>query len=80
MQQDFSCLPTSTSWDDFLPNIVGLFVESHIEDVRDIIDDICLLLIEENTSYIVEIDSDTSDNDSIDLDIWDPIEKYRERS
>ena len=33
VQRDIPCLPTSASWDDFLPDIVGLFVESHIEDV-----------------------------------------------
>ena len=30
-----------------------------------------------HTSYIVETDSDNSDNDSIDSNMWDPIERYR---
>ena len=29
VQQEPPCLPTSTSWDDFLPDIVVLFVEHH---------------------------------------------------
>ena len=32
------------------------------------------------TSYIVETNSDTSDSDSIDLDMWDTINTYSERS
>ena len=47
VQQDTSCLPTSASWDDFFPDITRLFMESHIEDVGDIIDDINLLFVEE---------------------------------
>ena len=46
------CLPTSASWDNFLPYIAKMFVESHIEDVGDIIDDIHLLFVEVNTSSI----------------------------
>ena len=37
VQYDLPCLPTSTSWDEFLLDIAELFVESHIEDVGDII-------------------------------------------
>ena len=44
VQQETPCLPISASWDDFLLDIVVLFVESYIEDVGDIIDDIHLLL------------------------------------
>ena len=47
VQQEISCLPTLASWDDFLLDIAGLFVESHIEDVGDIIDDIHILFVEE---------------------------------
>ncbi len=32
------------------------------------------------TSYIVETDNDTSNSDLIDSDMWDPIDRYRERS
>ena len=39
--------------DDFLTNILVLFVESHIEDLGDIIDDIHLLFDEEDPSSIV---------------------------
>ena len=39
--------------DDFLTNIEGLFVESHIEDLGDIIDDIYLLFDEEDPSSVV---------------------------
>ena len=52
MHQDLPCLPTSASWDDFLPDIARLFLESYIEDVGDIIDDIHLLFVEVNTSFI----------------------------
>ena len=31
VQQETPCLPISASWDDFLPNIVVLFVEYYIE-------------------------------------------------
>ena len=53
MQHETPCLPISASWDDFLPNIVVLFVESYIEDVGDIIDDIHFLFVEENSSSLV---------------------------
>ena len=53
MQQETLCLPISASWDDFLPNIAVLFVESYIEDVGEIIDDINLLFVEENSSSLV---------------------------
>ena len=60
MQQDLPCLPTLASWDDFLPNIAGLFMESYHEDVGDIIDDIHLLF-EANTSSVATMnDSCTS--------------------
>ena len=39
--------------DNFLTDILGLFVESHIADLGDIIDDIHLLLNEEDTSSVV---------------------------
>ena len=55
-------------------------MESHIEDVGDIINDIHLHFVEETTSCIVETDSDTRNSDSIDSDMWGPIDKYRERS
>ena len=80
MQKETTCLPTSASWDDFLPDIAGLFMESHIEDVGDIIDVIRLLFVEETTSCIMEIDCDTSNNDLADLDMWGPIDGYKERS
>ena len=60
VQQDTSCLPTLPSCNDFLPNIAGLFVESHIEDVGDIINDIHLLF-EANSSFVAVVtDSCTS--------------------
>ena len=43
VQQDPLCLSTLPSCDDFLLALVGLFMESHIEDVGDILDDIHLL-------------------------------------
>ena len=52
VQQDLPCLPTSTSWDHFLPDMIGLFVELYIEDVGDIINDIFLLFVEANSSSI----------------------------
>ena len=55
-------------------------MESYIEDVGDIIDEIYLLFVEETTSCIVETDCDTSNNASTDLDMWGPIDRYRERS
>ena len=54
VQQDPSCLLTLPSCNDFLPALVGLFMESHIEDVGDTIDDICLLF-EENNSFIATV-------------------------
>ena len=53
VQQETPCLPTSTSWDDFLPNITVLFVGSYTEDVGDIIDGIHLLFDEEDPSLVV---------------------------
>ena len=46
-------LPAPTSVDDFLVDIAGLFVESHIIDLGDIIDHIHLLFDEEASSSIV---------------------------
>ena len=60
VQQDTLCLPTSASWDDFLADIAQLFVESHIEDVGDIIDDICLLFEADTSSFAIVKDSCTS--------------------
>ena len=39
--------------DDFLVDIVGLFVESHLADLEDNIDDLHLLFDEANTSSVV---------------------------
>ena len=39
--------------DDFLIDIWSFFVESHIEDLGDIIDDIHLVLAEDDASSIV---------------------------
>ena len=66
VQQEIPCLPTSASCDDFLPYMAKLLMESHIEDVGDIIKSIHLLFVEETTSYHVETNSDTSDSASID--------------
>ena len=63
--QETPCLPISASWDDFLPYIVVLFVESYIEDVGDIIDDIHLLFVEDNSSSLVA--SEHSDPQPLDF-------------
>ena len=60
VQQDPSCLPTLPSCDYFLFTISSLFVESHIEDVLDILDDIHLLFEVNNSSIATVIDSCTS--------------------
>ena len=60
VQHDTSCLPTLPSCDDFLADITQLFVESHIEDVGDIIDDICLLFEADTPSFAAVKDSRTS--------------------
>ena len=60
VQQDTSCLPTSPSCDDFLSNLTQLFVESHIEDVGDIIDNIRLLFEADTSSFAAVKDSCTS--------------------
>ena len=52
VQQETSCLPILASWDGFLPNIAVLFMESYIEDVGDIIDDIHLLFIGDKSSSL----------------------------
>ena len=53
VQQETPCLPTSASWDKFLLDIIGLFMESYIEDLGDITDDIHLLFFEDNSSSLV---------------------------
>ena len=55
-------------------------MESHIEDVGDIIDEIHLLFVEKTTSCIVDIDSDTKNSDSLDFDMGGPINRCRDRS
>ena len=47
------CLPVLVSGDDYMTNISGLFVESYIADLGDIIDDIYLLFAEEDPSPVV---------------------------
>ena len=47
------CLQAQALVDDFLTNISSLFVESHIEDLGDFIDDIQLLFNEVDTSLVV---------------------------
>ena len=59
VQQDPSCLPTPASWDDFLPDIARLFMESYIEDVGDIIDNIHLLFEVDTSSFSIVINSCT---------------------
>ncbi|GLJ09904.1 hypothetical protein SUGI_0118020 [Cryptomeria japonica] len=53
VQQDIHCLPASDSWDDYMTDIAGLFMESYIADLGDIIDDIHLLFNEDDPSSIV---------------------------
>ena len=67
MQQDLPCLPTSASWDNFLPDIVGLFLESYIEDVGDIINDINILFIEETSSLIARVHFEPQPLDHFDM-------------
>ena len=52
-QQGTPCLLAPTSVDDFLVDISGLFVESHIVDLKDIIDDQYHLFAKENPSLVV---------------------------
>jgi hypothetical protein len=59
VQQQIPCLPTSASWDEFLPDIARLFMESHIEYVGDIIDDIRLLFEVDTSSFATVVDSCT---------------------
>lgn len=54
MQQVPLCLPTLPSCDDFLLALVGLFLESHIKDMGDILNDINLLF-EANNSFIFTV-------------------------
>ena len=58
---------TSASWDDFLLDIVGLFVESRIEDVGDIIDDINIIFIEETSSLVARAHSNPQPLDHSDI-------------
>ena len=51
-QQGTFCLPPPTSVDDFLADIAGLFVESHIADLGENIDDFYLLFDEDDPSTI----------------------------
>ena len=50
----------STSCEDFISDIAQLFLESHNEDVGDILDDIHLLFEADTPSFSVVIDSSTS--------------------
>ena len=59
VQQDTSCLPTLPSCKDYLSYIAQLFVESHIEDVGDILDDIHLLFEADTPSFSAVTDSCT---------------------
>ena len=52
-QQGTPCLLVPASIDDFLTNIEGLSMESHIEDLGNIIDDLYLLFDEEDPSPVV---------------------------
>ena len=38
---------------DFLTDILGLFVESHIVDLEDFFDDISLVFVEDDSSIVV---------------------------
>ena len=67
VQQKITCLPTLALWDDFLPDITGLFVESHIEDVGDIIDGIDLLFFEETSSLVARVHSKPQPLDYFDI-------------
>lgn len=53
VQQDIHHLPDITNWDDYVANIVGLFVESHISNLGDNIHDIHLLFDEVDSSLVV---------------------------
>ena len=46
-QQCTSCLLAPATEDDYIADISSLFVESHIVDLGDIIDDLYLLFAEE---------------------------------
>ena len=52
-QQGTCCLLAPASDDDFLADIVGLFVESHTTDLGDILDNLRLLFHEGDPSTIV---------------------------
>ena len=52
-QQGTPSLPAPTLMDDFLTYILGLWVESHIVDLGDIINDLYLLFVEEDPSQVV---------------------------
>ena len=47
------CLPVLVSGDDFLTDILGLFVESHTIDLEDFLDDLPLLFAEDDPSRLV---------------------------
>ena len=51
-QQGTPSLPAPTSVDDFLIDILGLFMESHITYLGDIIDDLHLLFDEDDPSSV----------------------------
>ena len=57
VHQDTICLPTLPSCEDFLSDIAQLFVESHIEYVGDILDDIHLLFEADTPSFAAVTDS-----------------------
>ena len=60
-QQGTSSLPAPASVDDFLANILGLFVQSHIVNLGDSIDDLHLLFDEVDTSSVItRVHSDPS--------------------
>ena len=44
--------------DDFLPDIVVLFLESHTADMGDFYDDFSLLFVEESSTVVVRAYSD----------------------
>lgn len=50
---DDTSLPISTLWDDFLPNIARLFVDSHIAKIGNMLQDIYFLF---DGSYMLNID------------------------
>ena len=65
LQQELPCPPTLALWDEFLLAIAQLFMESHIEDVGDILDDIHLLFQEIFSSIAIVNNSCTSTQQGI---------------